>query len=167
MLHTLSPLFLAGRANLIFLTPAPAGFLHHVARSTSQNRSTPCSIWENRAATPAIGNRCEAHTAPHTTPHINPPCAAWCACALAQATHLSTQTSHDLCCSDTLIDSVYTSPTISRKQGLKAALISSAPPSTDAPRGALRVLPLGVSRRAPPLYGFCVRVSHLQWCRLR
>lgn len=53
-----APLFDTGRANLIFLKPAPAGsILLHRARSTAQNRSVRCAISENRSVACAIGSR--------------------------------------------------------------------------------------------------------------
>jgi len=102
---TVRPCFPRATPSKIFLTPAPAGCLHHAARSTWQNKHTPCSTWENRVAMTATGNRCEAHTAPRTTPHTSPPCEAWCACAPTQATDRSSQTALDWCRSDRVIDS--------------------------------------------------------------
>ncbi len=76
---SVAPLFLAGRANLIFLMPAPAR-LHRAGRAHSiyANRRTHSAIWEIRQAGTSIGNRCAADTAPHRIPRIDPPSWAWC-----------------------------------------------------------------------------------------
>ena len=48
-----APQCLAGRANLIFLKPAPAGCHLHAAHSRSQSTNALCAIWGIRlAATP-------------------------------------------------------------------------------------------------------------------
>ena len=56
----------AGRANRIFLMPAPAGSIHlpTAAYSICGNTNTPRPISGNRSATSAIGNRFSAHTIP-------------------------------------------------------------------------------------------------------
>ena len=69
-----APLSLAGRANLIFLKPAPAGCRPRAARSRSQSTSALCATWESRWVARATGNRCAADTALHRTPHTTPPC---------------------------------------------------------------------------------------------
>ena len=52
----------AGRANLIFLKPAPAGCHPRVARSRSQSTSARCATWESRWAVRATGSLCAADT---------------------------------------------------------------------------------------------------------
>ncbi len=61
-----APPSLSGRANLIFLKPAPAGCHPRVARSRSQSTSARCATWESRWAVRATGSLCAADTAPHT-----------------------------------------------------------------------------------------------------
>jgi hypothetical protein len=56
----------AGRANRIFLVPAPAGSIHlpTAAYSICGNTNTPRPILGNRSATFATGNHFSAHTIP-------------------------------------------------------------------------------------------------------
>ena len=52
-----APQFLAGRANLIFLMPAPAGCPLHGAHSRSQSMNALCATWEILRATCATDTR--------------------------------------------------------------------------------------------------------------
>ena len=63
----------AGRANRIFLMPAPAGSipLPTASYSICGNTNTPRPISGNRSATSATGNRFSAHTTPRKIFRIN------------------------------------------------------------------------------------------------
>ena len=63
----------AGRANRIFLMPAPAGSIHLPTASCSicGNTNTPRPISGNRSATSATGNRSSIHTARRKILHID------------------------------------------------------------------------------------------------
>jgi len=69
----------AGRANRIFLKPAPAGLIRlpRLLRSSEQNTSTPYSNEDIRSAACATGSRFSVHTALHKTPRIDQLALAW------------------------------------------------------------------------------------------
>ena len=67
-----APLSLSGRANLIFLRPAPAGSRRfQVGRSTKQNNGVRYATSGSRWATSAIGSRFSASTGWHRTRRTN------------------------------------------------------------------------------------------------
>lgn len=70
-----APLSDTGLANLIFLTPAPAGSFHlQVAGSTMKNNDGPYAISENHSAASATDSHSSVSTVPHRTPRTSPLC---------------------------------------------------------------------------------------------
>ena len=63
----------AGRANRIFLMPAPAGLIHLplLLRPTDKSTHIPSAISDIRSATSSIGNRSLIHIERHRKPRIN------------------------------------------------------------------------------------------------
>lgn len=80
-----APLFRAGRANLIFSRPAPAGLacLASACGSRSKNTHAPSAILDTLLATSATGTRFSKDIKPRKIPRANPPSSAWSSCALS------------------------------------------------------------------------------------
>ena len=74
----------AGRANLIFLMPAPAGSIHlpTALHSIYENTNTPRPISENRSVAFATDTRFSARTTPHKIFRISRFFLAWSSSAL-------------------------------------------------------------------------------------